>query len=62
MVLEITEQERKLLLELIEHAEEAAIRSLGHADIRAFKDMLKNRLALLESVLDKVRTYDAQAA
>ena len=44
MGLEVTGQERDLLLELIEKAEEEAIQGMDHADSRAFKDVLRNRL------------------
>jgi hypothetical protein len=55
MRLEITEQEKNLLLELIESAEQAAIQGLDHADIRAYKDLLRNRLDLLHLLKDKMQ-------
>lgn len=62
MGLEITEQERNLLLELTENAIETAIQGMDHADSRAFKEVLRNRLELLESVQEKIRTYSPRAA
>jgi hypothetical protein len=56
MNIEVTEQEKDLLLELIEGAEEAAIQGMDHADNRAFKDLLRTRLKLLESLREKMRT------
>jgi hypothetical protein len=56
MTLEITEQERTILLELIESEEREAIQGLDHADTRAFKDLLRGRLKILESVKDKILT------
>jgi len=54
MSFEISEQERNLLLELIEGAEEAAIQGLDHADSRSFKEVLRNRLVLLASIKGKI--------
>jgi hypothetical protein len=60
--LEITEQERNLLLQLIENAESAAIQSMDHADSRAFKEVLRNRLELLASIKEKISTYGTRVA
>ncbi len=54
MNVEITEQERDLLRELIETAEQAAIQGLDHADKRAYKDLLRSRLRLLESLRERI--------
>ncbi len=62
MGLDMTEQERNLLLELIERAEEAAIRSMDHADTRDFKNILRERLELLASIKEKIQSYSVQAA
>ena len=59
MGLEVTGQERDLLLELIEKAEEEAIQGMDHADSRAFKDVLRNRLALLASIKEKCKKAQA---
>ncbi|HYR85873.1 MAG TPA: hypothetical protein VE422_17415 [Terriglobia bacterium] len=55
MNVEVNEQELNLLLELIESAEQEAIQGMDHADSRAFKDMLRRRLQLLESVRRKMK-------
>jgi hypothetical protein len=60
MNVEITDRERQLLLELIEKGEQESIQSLDHADSRAFKDLLRARLKLLESTKNKL--HDAQVA
>jgi hypothetical protein len=62
MSLEITQQERNLLLQLIESAEAAAIQSMDHADSRTFKDVLRNRMELLASVKEKIRASGTLAA
>ena len=62
MTLEMTEKETDLLLELIESSEEAAIRSMNHADSRAFKHVLRKRLQVLASLKAKIRAPVAKAA
>ena len=62
MGLEISEEERTLLLELIAEAEKAAIRGIDHTDTRDFKDLLRKRLAMLGSAKEKVRSYAPKAA
>jgi hypothetical protein len=54
MSLYISEEERSLLLELIENEEEAAIQGMDHADSRSFKEILRTRLDLLASVKRKI--------
>ena len=51
----VTEEERTVLLDLIENAEQVIIRGVDHADSRAFKDMLRDRLQVLESVKQKIQ-------
>lgn len=55
MDVKVTEQERTLLLELIENAELETIQGLDHADSRAFKGLLRTRMQLLESVRNKMQ-------
>ena len=55
MNFELTEQERDLLLELIEAAEQAAILGMDHADTRAYKDLLRERMHLLDALKAKIR-------
>ena len=54
MDLNISEQERNLLLELIQDAEEAAIQGIDHADSRSFKDLLRKRMELLATAKEKL--------
>ena len=60
MSLDISEEERRLLLELIENEEEAAIQGMDHADCRSFKEILKTRLDLLASVKRKIGIQSVQ--
>ena len=62
MNLDITEQERALLLELLDNAEETAIVSMARDEIRAFKDMLRNRLELIALVEEKIGKVTVKAA
>jgi len=62
MSLDISEQDRNLLLELIENAEQTAIESVAHTETRRFRSVLKERLDLLASVREKIRSCDTLAA
>ena len=62
MTLEITEEEGNLLLELLDSAENAAIQSMDHADIRSFKEVVRERLKLLADVKEKIRSAGSRAA
>ena len=62
MNLEIKEEERNLLLELIENAEKREIEGMAHAVSRTFKNVLRTRLDLLASVKEKIRSFGARAA
>jgi len=55
MNFDLTEQERTLLLELIENEENSAIQGMDHADSRSFKDLLRQRLARLASAKQKLQ-------
>jgi hypothetical protein len=60
MNFEISEEERNLLLEMIESAEESAIQGMDHADSRSFKEVLKAKLDLLASVKGKISDQDVR--
>jgi hypothetical protein len=62
MNLDIAEQERALLVELLDTAEETAIESMAHADSRLFKDVLRKRLELIASLKEKIGKVGAKAA
>ena len=62
MTLELSEQEKCLLLELIDRTETEGIQGLDRADTRSFKQLLKNRLEILASIKDKIREVHTQAA
>jgi hypothetical protein len=54
MNVELTDQERDLILEMIESAEKRTIHGMDHADSRAFKHVLRVRMHVLESLKEKI--------
>jgi predicted component of type VI protein secretion system len=62
MNLDITEQERTLLVELLDNAEETAIESMSRADSRSFKNLLRKRLELIASLKERVGRIVVKAA
>ena len=59
MVLKFSEEEKTLLLELIQSAEEEAIQGMDHADSRSYKELLRKRLDLLATAREKLSTEAA---
>jgi hypothetical protein len=53
--LQITEDEKELLLELINSAEQESIQGLDHSDTRSFKTVLRSKLNMLESLRNKLQ-------
>jgi hypothetical protein len=62
MNLELSEEEKCLLLEVIERKEAEGIQSLDRADTRSFKHLLKKRLQMLASIKSKLRESRTRAA
>jgi len=54
MTLNITDQERMLLLELLEAKDAAMLHELNHTDAREYKNYVKQRIELLEGLKSKV--------
>jgi hypothetical protein len=54
MNLEITDEEREFLNELLEEEQKHLIQQIDHTDTRQFEQMLKGKLALLESLKRKI--------
>ena len=59
---EFSQQERDLLLELIDTAEKQTIHSIDHTDSRRFRDLLRIRMELLTALEKKIRVRDPHAA
>ena len=62
MVLDITDQEREFLLELLETRRTSMLHELHHTDTNYYKEMLKEKLELLEGVKAKVETISSTNA
>lgn len=54
MKLEITEQERALLLELLEAKNTAMFHELHHTDAREYREYVRRRMDLLEGLKARV--------
>ena len=54
MTLDITEQERDYLLELLEAKRSGMLHELHHTDTLDFKEMLRRRVELVEGLRSKV--------
>ena len=54
MTLNMTDQERMLLLELLESKHTAMLHELNHTDARDYRDYLRSRIELLETLKSKV--------
>lgn len=55
MELMLTNEERELLLEILEDHHRELFREIAQTDHREFKSVLKNKETLLESVINKLR-------
>ena len=54
MTLEITTDEKELLLEILETVSKETLHGLHHTDTLDYKEMLKQRLDIIEGLKDKV--------
>ena len=55
MNLEITKEERALLLELLEAKDAAMYHEIHHTDSREFKEYLKQKWKLIEALKEKIK-------
>ena len=62
MVLEITNSEKDLIIELIEAAHREMIHEIDHTDAREFRKLLQDKLELLEHVGAKIGAARSEAA
>ena len=56
MNLQITEQERQLLLDIFQSAEKEFIAGIDHADVRDYRKKLQAQLELLQILRVKIET------
>ncbi len=54
MTVDITDREREFLLELLETKSTALLHEIHHTDARDYKEMLKQRIELLEGLKAKL--------
>ena len=54
MTLEITDQEREFLLDLLETRYSALLHELHHAGTHDYKDLLRQQIAVLEALRAKI--------
>jgi hypothetical protein len=52
--IDLTESERELLAELLEEKQTRMIQEIDHTDARKFKEMLRTKLEVLESLKTKI--------
>ena len=55
MTFDITEQERELLLEILEARHVELLHELHHTDTRDFKEMLKRKVEIVEGLKSKFK-------
>jgi hypothetical protein len=55
MTFDITEQERELLLEVLEARHVELLHELHHTDARDFKEMLKRKVEVVEGLKSKLK-------
>jgi hypothetical protein len=60
MTLEVTEKEREYLLELLEAAHKTLLHELHHSATTRFRDLLRQKLELLEGLKAKMKTAGAE--
>ena len=56
MTLDITNEEREYLLEILEARREELLHELHHTDTLDYKEMLRRKVALVEAVRSKLTT------
>lgn len=60
MILEISSEEKVFLLELLESKQAAMLHEIHHTDTHDFKDLLKEKLALLERLKGRIEQHSAE--
>ena len=61
MELQLSELERRLLLEILEERHKNLIHEIARTDHREFKHELQTRCALIEAILKRVKAQEAAA-
>lgn len=58
MLLNLTEQETYFLMELLETAHSTMIHDLNHTDTQEYKELLRQKIAVLEGLKAKIIQQD----
>jgi hypothetical protein len=58
MVLELNEQERELLTELLERAHKDKLHELYRTDALGYKQMLREKIAVIENICSKAAVHE----
>jgi hypothetical protein len=61
MILSVTDQERELMLELLTSKQNSMLHELHHTDTYDYKELLKEKLEVLEKVLAKIRDLETSS-
>ena len=59
MLLEISDQERAFLSELLEAKQNSMLHEINHTDTQEFKEILKRQFELLEALKSRVKKLDS---
>ena len=62
MTLDITDQERELLVELLAAKNTAMLHELHHTDARDYRELVKQRIGVLEGLRAKVEALPSDTA
>ena len=62
MTLDITDEEREYLLEILDARREELLHELHHTDTLDFREMLRRKVALVEAVRSRLAAGRAPAA
>jgi hypothetical protein len=61
MTLSITAPERELMLELLTSKRDSMLHELHHTDTHDYKELLRKKLEVLESVLVKIKDLETSS-
>jgi hypothetical protein len=61
MTLSITAPERELMLELLTSKQDSMLHELHHTDTHDYKELLKEKLEVLEKVLVKIKDSETSS-
>jgi hypothetical protein len=60
MMLEVNAEEEKYLLELLETTHKEMLHEINHTDTHDYRDMLKNKLTVIDGLMAKLKSSSQQ--